>query len=460
MMRKVLHGLLVMGAAAIISVGATSYAAEAAAPPVGNYTVDFTNQKINVVDTGKNTKIYVAKTTVTQRTDRKTQAVVTTVKKAAATEYDLAAAKATIDLSSYGVTKDVYLSIWGNKTTDPILVKLPAVKTKLKATVNALDTTVKVEDITDRKNPVDITSAGFQFCTTNGDWADYKLAAPKVAPTDLKAYTASGATLRFRMKATANKALPAAIEIGKDKEGVAVMASVANGSFAGNELKVKIPKTANGPKATIDYNTRTVKIPVTSEYRHQAPTAALGKFAAAPVPEGRAKIVSLSVDDLLTATGAEFDLRTAATDKKPASKITEYKLNPMGAIVGGAAKANPATLDVTRENAIKVGTAVQDIKVTKLTLNSRTMKGTMTIKNGTTDRYQVIVKDADGSATVGKLTLPTSSDRISGTIAAGKTAGIAVKSGQYVFIRKAADVKTQQWSTPYVYYGIVNNTLG
>ena len=455
-MKKVLHGLLVMGAAAVISVGATSYAAEAAAPAPANYNVDYANQKINVTDTGKNTKIYVSKATVTQRTDKKSGQTVTTVRTAAATEYDLTASKATIDISSFGVTKDVYLSVKGNVTTDSLLIKIPAAKTKLKATVDAVNAKVQVQDVSDKKNPVDIANGGVEYCSSNGNWATYnKDAAGKTPATSLTDYTALGTTLRFRVKASASAALGAAEKIGDAADGSSVMASVGKGNFASNELKVKIAKTANGPKATIDYNSRTVKIPVTSEYRNQAPATALTAFKAAPAAEGRAKVVSLSIDSLNTAKGTEFDLRTAVTPTKPASKITEYTFKAGSTLTSSATGTQaPAKFDVTRANAI---TGV-DLSVTKLVLSSKTMAGTMTVKNGTADGYQFIVADAQDAATVAKLTLPTASDKVTGTVAAGKTANIKVKSGQYVYVRKAANIKTQDWSTPYVYYGIVMNT--
>lgn len=467
-MKKVLHGLLVMGAAAVISVGATSYAAEAAAPAVKGFTVDYANQKITITDTA-NAKLYVAKATIVQRKknpkDKESTEMVTTVRTAAPTEYDKTDRE--IDLSVYGVAKDVYLSIWGNVNTDPILIKVPAAKTRLKATVNAVDTTVKVEDITDKKNPVSVT--GLEYCTTNGKWADY------TASTNLKTYTASGATLRFRIKASANAALATtATEIvGTTEDGATVTAYKGTGNFASNELKVRIAKKANGPRATIDYNNRTVTVPTTCEYRssqaaaaRQTVTYTSAATQATPDANGRLpKTVKLPVETLFfkvsgAAKATEFDIRTAATDKKPASKITEYQLPLVGTLtVTAGAAAAPGTLDVTRAgNTIKIGTATEDIAVTKLTLNSRTMAGTMTVKNNSKNGYQFIVADAQTATKVSALDLPEASDRITATVAAGRTVNIPVKSGKYVYVRKAANVKTQEWSTPYVYYGIVMNT--
>lgn len=483
MMKKVLHGLLVMSAAAVISVGASSYDADAAGITPGSYTVDYANQQIKVTAVDANTKIYVAKATVTVKTDKKTGASTMAVKNAAATEYD-AKAGMLIDISSFPVTKDTYLSIWGNKTTDPTLIKLPAATTKMKAVVDATDATVAINNTTDPKNPVEIS--GTEFCTTNGVWTDYTKAAAgatkattaKTTDVKLTGYADLGATLRFRVKASANATLPKATEIGKDDQGKAVMACVATGNFASNEVKAKIAKTANGPKATIDYNKRTITVPAnTTEYRVQAAVAALGNFVKAT---GEARTVTIDYTTLkstnatpakLEGKTVEFDLRTAAAGNKPASKITEYTFSPVATLTGGnaAANNNPATKDVTNTaNTIKIGTSknAEDIKVTKLTLNSKTMKGTMTITNNTAEAYEFVVESAQTAATVGKLTLPAADAKVKGKVAAansktGKagTANIAVESGQYVYIRKAADTKKMVWSTPYIFYGVVGETL-
>ena len=465
-MKKVLHGLLVMGAAAVLSVGATSYNADAAGITPKNYSVDYANQKLIVNALDGNTKIYVAKATVTAKTNKTTNETVTTVKTAAATEYD-AVAKMEIDLSSFAVTKDVYLSVWGNVTTDPTLIKLPAATTKMKAVVDAVDSTVTINDVTVAKEPKEIS--GTEFRTANGVWKDYTVsgAKPTTAKTTtvkLTEYAQLGATLSFRVKASAVTPLAAAVEIGKDADGKSVMACVGTGNFASNEVKAKIAKTANGPKATIDYNKQTIKIPNTTEYRVQAAATALNPFASAA---GTEKTVTIDFATIKTTAAkpaapavgkdVEFDLRTAATEKKPASKITEYVFSPIGTVtpLTSANKAISAlTQDVTET---KMQNA--DIKVTKMVLNSKTMAGTMTVTNNTTDVYEFVVADPQDAAKVANLTLPTVDDKVTGKVAAGKSSGIKVKSGQYVYVRKAADAKKMVWSTPYAFYGVVMNTL-
>ena len=116
-------------------------------------------------------------------------------------------------------------------------------------------------------------------------------------------------------------------------------------------------------------------------------------------------------------------------------------MNPYGSLTGGV------------EN-------LADFRVTKLSFNSKTMAGTMTVKNGTIDTYQFIVANPQMVSNVSELTLPALTDKVTGTVSAGRTASIKVKAGQYVYIRRASNTRNQQWSSPYVFFGQVLNTLG
>lgn len=457
MMRKVLRGLLVMGAALAVSVGAASYDASAATLTVTNITVDYANQQMTVKSaSGKDGKIYVAPTTVTKKKDKVTEKEVITVKLGAETEYDLGSTYvATVDLSSFSVAKEQYLSVWGNGSTDPLLIQLSPAKTKLKAVVDAVSCQVTINDVTDSKNPVEVT--GIEYCTTNGNWADYVKGT-----TDLTKFAPFGATLRFRVKGAASKALAAAnaVTVGTDADGNTISAYQPAGCYASNELKAKIAKTANGPKATIDYNARTIKVANTTEYRFSNKAAALkamGTFT--PALDGEIKTITLNADTVVTGEG-EFDLRTAATATKPASKITEYKFNAIGAV---APKVGTSVLTTSKAPTFYdvTGTVVDsNVKVTKLTLDSKTMVGKMTIENSGTDDYQIIVEDIQqDAATIVKLVLPTATAKVTGKVAAGRTAVIPVKSGQYVYVSKAGNAKTAAWSTPYAFVGQVMNTL-
>ncbi len=458
-MRKGLRGLLVMGAAAAISLGVSSFDAEAASIAPAKVKVNYNTQQLQITGT-TDTKFYLATSTVS--INKKTDVV--TLKTAAATEYDASAVgTVNIDLSSYVVTKDNYVSVWGNKNEEPILIKLPAATTKMKATVNAVTSTVRIDNTADSKNPVDITNS-VEYCTVNGSWADYYNTTTKKF-ADLTGCSKLGATIRFRVKATAAAAaLPTATtNIGNDKDGKAVAAFVAPGNFASNEVKAKIAKTAAGPKATFDYNLRTIKIPATSEYRSVLSTNAVvlkNEFTASGVDKGTAII---SADTLLAKGAVDFDLRTAATATKPASKITEYKLPAIGSIIAVASNGKAPTATTTVDNAAvgptlnAAGYNSPHVKFNALVYNAKTKVVTgIKLENlltGTTDKYQVVVSDDNTvpAANAKAITLNPGNAKTG----ASKITQVAAKEGKFVFIRKMGDVKTTVWATPYVLLGKV-----
>ena len=471
-MNKFFRGLLVMGAAAVVTVGSSLVQVKAAPMAPTTITVHYDTQNLGIAKENKK-KIYVASTTVTTRNVRqpdKTMKPVTTVKAAAPVVYD-AQATTTVELSSFAVTKDNYISIWGDKNPEPILVKIPAVKTKIKAVVSAADNSVTIQDTTNPKAPVNLTDS-LEYCTMNGKWTDMTNGAT------FDSFSKLGATLRIRIKATAQKALAAAdkVVVGTDAEGNAVEAYAAPGTFAGNELKAKIAKTAAGPKATIDYNLRTIKMPVTAEYRLTGASA--NALAAYTSVEGdtlangkKAATATLQVDNLLkSVTAGDFDIRTKATDKKAASQITEYHLYAVLPIttVASNGKAPVTSGNITDVSEAVVGSPVNasgyanpQVQCTKVTLNSRTMKGTVTLQNNTTDKYQIVVVPAASGATT-----PAANAKVKATLnltkegaARPSVVNVAVASGDFIYIRKMGDAKLTSWSSPYVFLGRVMNTF-
>lgn len=482
-MRKGLRGLLILGAAAAVSLGVSSFDAEAATITPGHVKIDYKAQKLQITQAAgtKDTKFYMATSTVA--TNKKTN--ITTVKTAAATEYDAATAGNVImDLSSFAITKDNYISIWGNKNTDPILVKLPAATTKMKATVIAAESKVRIDNVANAKDPQDISNT-VEYCTANGSWSDYYTAGKTPVAADFTGYAKLGATIRFRVKATATAAaLPAAanVTVGEDKDKNPIKAYAADGNFASNEIKAKIAKTAAGPKATIDYNLRTIKIPATSEYRlTESAAAALSATFTKATPDQLANgktatVATLSADTVIGAKAYDFDLRTAATAAngkvaaKPASKITEYKIPAIGttvAVVKGGTAAKPtyaaANANSTLDNVVVAATAnaagygAPYVKFNSVVYNKKT--GVVTgfklenLLTGATDKYQVVVSaDNTVPAANAKAIILAPGNAKTGV---SKITQVAAKEGQYVFIRKMGDAKTTVWSTPYVLMGKV-----
>ena len=96
-----------------------------------------------------------------------------------------------------------------------------------------------------------------------------------------------------------------------------------------------------------------------------------------------------------------------------------------------------------------------------MTLNSRTMKGTVTLQNNTTDKYQIVVVPAASGATT-----PAANAKVKATLnltkegaARPSVVNVAVASGDFIYIRKMGDAKLTSWSSPYVFLGRVMNTF-
>ncbi len=472
--KKATFGVSAVAFAAVLAAGANVKSAEAAATNIapGLISVDYANQlmKINETSGTKDTKFYVSVATVSVKKTKVEDTVNETysVKLKAATEYDAkTAGVATIDLASYAVTKDLYLSVRGNKNENAILLKIPAAKTKIKAAVDPALCQVEIQDITIKKEPKPLTDK-IEYCTSNGSWAEYTK-----GKTDLTSHQVLGATLRFRVKASAatvfsktDTKLPAA-------DGSSISFYANTGNYASNELKVKIAKTANGPKATFDYAKHTIKVANTAEYRVMANNAANLPAAYTEVPDDpnpKIKTTTLSADtifDSVKDVDCNFDIRTAAIDKKPASKITEYNLSAIDRSLKGFVKSSSKYVaagtgtDITKSvfgtpNA--TGWSNPEIGSATVSLNKK-KQIVVSYTNKTDNVYEVVV--SDGNA------VPAHDAKITAKIAAQttvkktgekveKTTSITLKKdGQFVFMRKAANAKTGEWSTPFTLMGVV-----
>lgn len=207
-----------------------------------------------------------------------------------------------IDISSYskkGVTLKVYQdTVAGAKT---IAIAKNETKWKLKY-YPGKEGVARIDTGTD----LTLNAAKHEFRLENGAWTAYDADALNAAIDSAAIY---GGTIYFR------------------EVGVTIGDSLM---FASVEGKVKISKMANAPKATIDYNKLTVKLPKKIEVlgikdAEGEPTTEWEAYPDATEP------VALSTLADLTAA-VSFKLRTAATDdgKKGASKIFEVKVGAQG----------------------------------------------------------------------------------------------------------------------------------
>lgn len=253
--------------------------------------------------------------------------------------------EATVDLSSLKVAKDMYIAVKDNTSAKPNVYKIPADTTKLagKYEMVAASKTSKL-NFTDNKEAVDTVKTKLEYRTENANaWTEYKEASFKIAM-----YEQQGATLYFRKKAVS---MTATAPEEENAEAEYIMNTVT-GNFASKEVKVKVTKMANAPSATIDYDAGTFKLKAGTEYRQvnengefvvpAGDDAQAGDFAAADAT----KPLAINV----TKAGA-VEVRTAATDKKVASKIAVYAYKavtkPAAAnVITGEAKAADNKLNI------------------------------------------------------------------------------------------------------------------
>lgn len=222
-----------------------------------------------------------------------------------------------IDISEY-TKKGANLQVYSEKdTTNKVSVTLNKQATKVKA-VN------KEGKIELTVNAATVSEESIQWRTANAEWKDNK---DNVA--DLTKYYKRGATLYVRQAAVDSSAGKAKIE---------------DGAPASKEAKLKIAKQAKAPKVTMDPVKNTFKFPKNCEVKcteiagaeKDYDFVAIGTEKADKNPTletfltGKKLVSSEAIattsSSVTTSYAAIFEVRTAATAKKPASKIAEVKV--------------------------------------------------------------------------------------------------------------------------------------
>lgn len=447
-MRKLLTGVCVVAAAVAVQFGASAADASASTILPKDVTIDYANQKMTITESGTTKDLQIGYASATFKVvkskvtnDDGTKSVVSTntlvAAKDAAWEWHDGNSAISIDLSSLNRAKDNYIQIKGDKNTDPLTIKIPAINSKVAAVFDAVNAKVTINDVTDKTHPTPLSSA-VEYKTQYSGWSTYT-----AGTTKLDSYQYKGAVLNFRLSASANAKVSTATADTTTIPGQTVYPMT--GTFPGKELKVAVPKLANGPKVTANYLTVQFSIPAKTEYRFNT-ASKLGTWTAVEKPT-----VLTDIASNLTAAGS-IEVRVTATDKKAASKATKL------------AYAAQSTLTAPKSGKT---TAVATVKAADLTKNvlgsdysvaysSKTVKKVVTnyvdITNNTANTYQVIVANAEDYPTT---TVPAANAKISATVLPNKTASVKVTEGQLVFIRKTGNAKTATWATPYVALGKV-----
>ena len=228
--------------------------------------------------------------------------------------------------------------------------------------------------------PEEVTKLEFKKGAT-GKWQS-------ITALDLRKFTAQGAQLYFRIAAT---------------DTPQVISGAAITGRSSKEVKVTFTKQANAPKVTIDGTTKEIKLAKTQEYRVgvNGSYSSWVKVADNHMSADGKKVNKVYLKDLLTVTSGSawgyseskanqsIQVRTAASEKAVASKITTVKLNAVATPSVGTGTSITFTLEkgTTYDKGIKVvnstGAAIQVAVVSgsSYDVNAKTVKWT-TVKAG------------------------------------------------------------------------------
>lgn len=373
-----------------------------------------------------------------------------------------------VDLSTLNPTKDNYIKVSGNNS-DTVVYKIPAAIQLGKGTVassGAITVTKK-----DKSTLTTTEKSSLEYATTSSNW-------DKATSMDFSKFLQLGATIRVRVAGTENPNVEKASTI-KDKAGNTYTYKELDGNLPGKEIKAKIPKMANAPKAKVDYAKRTITIPKDCQYRINGEGDKFDKWQDEWVKvTANTPLDSTKLD--LTKDGA-VDVRKAATDTKPASKysVTSWnKIYPMGVFEGTDKKiqlvtsgptitggdVSGGTLGAGKYDPVTHGAVTIKSESTKSTVDAKgkvkvVTSSAITINNkddGALYEYQYVVVD--------KGTVPKLTDKVTGTVKKGTEKVVTVKNdSKYkdkdIYIRRAA-VKTkgsEEWVTDWVKLATITN---
>lgn len=472
-LNKIIVGASAFAMAAALSAGVGSADASAAntveKSVSDKISIDYTKQTLKLAGLD-DTKISVAFPTVKDKKVGADKNLCT---------YDVDSKKeVNVDLSTLNVTKDNYIKVCGNKNTTPVIVKIPAATQLGKGTVK--DDKITVVD----KAKAEVKVA-LDYAIGNGNFETKAATDNKVTEIDVANYTQLGATVRVRTSASATAEndtiiakAPVEYTVGKsttDKVNVYEL----TGTFAGKEIKVKVAKLANAPKVKVDWTKGTVTLPKNAEYRVNTigQSAALGKDATGWTAVDKL-VLKKATKDSLTATemksgevldfakGGDIDVRTKATEKKPASKYLSFvydKKAPVYVVSATDTQGASGVADTKYDSVeVKFGNTAKNTdsdKLYKLEFKYARTQGTKVGKKEVATSGAITVKNTDDKYTyqyvvVNSNTAPAVDVKgIKSVKAKTGTATIKLnnKNDQYVFVRRAAVTKGDvAWATEWV----------
>lgn len=436
---------------------------EASAIPASAISIDYDAQRM-LIKEGNNPDLQIYYSVPKQKVVKQKNADGTITRKtvlsvSAWESYDYDSKNGvTIDLSNLNRTKDNYIQVKGNKATEPVTIKIPAILNKVAAAYDVATDSVTMSDVTDRRNPQPVQNKTLEYKLANSGWKTY-------AGDDFSYYQVRGVSLTFRIMADQKKALQASalttLTDIVDQDDQAIRAYVA-GSFPGKEVKVRVAKQASAPKVSVDYARHQFKLPKNAEYR-VAVANKLNTWVASD--SSGVKVLNLSELSSLVGnnTSVALEVRIKAVGSKPASKACRIDFTMPAAAPEVHTRASGAGKDIVNLDIFDswIGTNKDDPLLYtgyRYRQTTKAFQG-VCIFTTTPEEYEVYIsKDGQPPVAASAVTAikikrasSTSGNDVETLLPAAK-----VKNGDRIYVRRKADVKHKVFSSYFAGLGTVD----
>ena len=362
----------------------------------------------------------------------------------------------TIDLSSLKREKDNYIRLSGNYNEAPITIKIPAINTKVKAKFDPVTAGVRMYDNTDKMDAAQYTTEKIEYRSGCSKWEEYEYFDDFDVYSNLSKYQQRGAVLFFRLKAEGAQLLYTTtqqLSYGdiEDENGDDIPVYEAM-SFPGKEVKVVIPKLPNAPKVKVDYNKQIFSLPKGAEYR-----VVNSRSDMKWIPAKKTTGLQVDLSELVAKYGLDgsitFEARLAQTETKPASKV--YRVSAqipdapkISAIKNGMVIDGKQNID---QSCIKDEFGADGLVAQYVFNEKKQQCQAVTFTNRIDEGYEICTIKGSGEPSptlTGVLRLNSYGDT--------KFAVSKLRDGSRLFVRRSADAKTRQFSSPWAVFGVVS----
>lgn len=362
----------------------------------------------------------------------------------------------TIDLSTLKREKDNFIRLTGNYREQPTTIMIPAVNTKIKAEFDPVTSSVKMYDNTDKTDAPQYTAEKIEYRTVYSNWTQYEYFDDFDVYDSLYKYQQRGAILYFRLKAEGAQQLyttaPKPTSAGVEDENGEDMQVYEALSFPGKEVKLTIPQLPKAPRVRADYNKQLFTLPKGTEYRVVSSRSDM-KWTRAK----KSTVLQVDLSDLTAKYGADsnitFEARLAQTEDKPASQI--YQIT---ASIPEKPKISTIKSSVTADGRQNIDQSCikdefgADALVAQYVYNEKRQQcQAVNFWTNLDEAYEICAIKGSGEpsayqAGIQKLK-PYGDTKISVS---------SLRDGSKLYIRRMANAKAKQFSSPWVLYGVIS----